>query len=286
MRSVTALLLGLLLVSCSNVSREQRSFTPTFSVEGEGPDIVFVHAEVLDQRMWGPQVDLLENDYRVLTYDRMGYGQSPEWTPNLSAVDRMRSLLAEADVSNAIFLGSSEGAAIALDYTLANPNLVQALILVNPRLIDFEPVNPYYKMVWNGYQRALAEKDVTYLSFHYLGVFWPENMPLDKVRLPPKWRNYTSKQHHAFVEREGFYEIPNLLESEPLKWMSRIAECPTLIIYGEHDHPGMVQNVRKLREVLPEAQYAEIPGAAHLPNLENTERFNEVLRSFLDGLPE
>ena len=286
MRSVTALLLGLLLVSCSNVSRERSSYTPAFSVAGEGPDIVFVHAEVMDQRMWEPQVDLLKEDFRVLTYDRMGYGESPEWTPNLPAVDQMRSVLAEASISDAIIVGSSEGAAIALDYALANPSLVKSLILVSPRLIDFEPVNPNYSMAWDGYQTALAEKNVTYLSSYYLDIFWPDGMPLDKVKLPRKWRNYKANQHYAFSEREGFYELPEFLEPEPLKWMTRIDEFPTLLIFGEYDHSAMIQNVAMIHQALPEAQYAEIPNAAHLPNLENTERFNEILRSFLDGLPE
>lgn len=284
MRLATALLLGLLLVSCNTVSRESGSNSLAYSVEGDGQDIVFVHAEVMDQRMWEPQVDLLKKDYRVLTCDRMGYGDSPEWGPNLPAAGHLRTVLAEAGIQDAIIVGSSEGAAIALDYALANPSLVRALVLVSPRLIDFEPVNPHYKMVWNAYQKALDEKDVTYLSFYYLGIFWPEDMPLDKVKLSRKWRNYTSNQHFAFTEREGFYELPEFLEPEPLKWVSRIDEFPTLLIYGEYDHPGMIQNVARIHQTLPESQYAEIPNAAHLPNLENTERFNEVLRSFLDEL--
>jgi len=286
MRSFIVLLFSLLLVSCSNVSREKSSYTPAFTIEGKGPDIVFIHAEVLDQRMWEPQVDLLKEEYRVLTYDRMGYGHSPEWTPNLPAVDRLRSVLAEASVYDAIIVGSSEGAAIALDFALANPSLVKALILVSPRLIDFEPNNPNYSMEWDGYQTALAEENITYLSSYYLDIFWPNGMPLDKVTLPRKWRNYRSNQHHTFVEREGFYELPEFLEPEPLKWMRRIDEFPTLLLFGEYDNPAMIQNVAMIHQALPESQYAEIPNAAHLPNLENTERFNEVLRSFLDGLPE
>lgn len=286
MRSATALLLAFLLASCTNVSRESSSYSLAYSVEGDGQDIVFVHAEVMDQRMWEPQVDLLKDQFRVLTFDRMGYGDSPDWTPNLPAVDRMRSVLAEASVHDAVIVGSSEGAAIALDYALANPSLVRALVLVSPRLIDFEPVNPHYKMVWNAYQKALEEKDVTYLSSYYLGIFWPDNMPLEEVRLPRTWRNYKSNQHYAFVEREGFYELPQYLEAEPLKWMTRIDEFPTLQIYGEYDHPAMIQNVAMIHQALPKSRYAEIPNAAHLPNLENTEAFNEVLRSFLDELSQ
>jgi len=286
MRAATALLLVLLQVSCNTISRESSSYSLAYSVEGDGPDIVFVHAEVLDQRMWEPQVDLLKTGYRVLTYDRTGYGDSPDWTPNLPAVDRMRSVLAEASVRDAIIVGSSEGAAIALDYALANPSLVKGLVLVSPRLIDFEPVNPYYKMEWEAHREALTTKNATYLSSHYLDIFWPDNMPLDEVRLSRKWRNYTSNQHYAFVEREGFYELPEFLEAEPLKWMPRIDEFPTLLIYGAYDHPAMIQNVTMIHQALPESQYAEIPNAAHLPNLENTERFNEVFRSFLDVLPK
>jgi pimeloyl-ACP methyl ester carboxylesterase len=45
-----------------------------FEARGSGPVVVFLHAGLLDGRMWGEQVDRLADDYRVIRYDARGHG--------------------------------------------------------------------------------------------------------------------------------------------------------------------------------------------------------------------
>lgn len=56
MRSIITLLPGITMNGSSKVYRERSFYPSAFSQSGEGPDIFFVHAEVLDQRRWKPLV--------------------------------------------------------------------------------------------------------------------------------------------------------------------------------------------------------------------------------------
>jgi pimeloyl-ACP methyl ester carboxylesterase len=56
---------------------------------------------------------------------------------------------------------------------------------------------------------------------------------------------------------------------------------PTLIISGVDDLPGRVLAAQHLASLLPSAESAVIANAAHLPNLDNPSRYNELCRSFL-----
>jgi pimeloyl-ACP methyl ester carboxylesterase len=56
---------------------------------------------------------------------------------------------------------------------------------------------------------------------------------------------------------------------------------PTLIISGADDLPGRALAAQHLATLLPAAELAVIANAAHLPNLDNPSRYNELCRSFL-----
>ena len=60
---------------------------------------------------------------------------------------------------------------------------------------------------------------------------------------------------------------------------------PTLVVVGEEDALTPVEESRRMAAAIPGAQLEVIPGAGHLSNLEQPERFNAVLAKFLEGLP-
>ncbi len=73
------------------------------------------------------------------------------------------------------------------------------------------------------------------------------------------------------------------VDSVPL--LSQVA-CPTQIIVGELDTATPLADAKLMAERIPHARLATIPEAAHLSNLEEPDRFNEALRSFLAAIPD
>jgi pimeloyl-ACP methyl ester carboxylesterase len=56
---------------------------------------------------------------------------------------------------------------------------------------------------------------------------------------------------------------------------------PTLVLSGEHDLAGRKRAARQLTARLSDAEFAEIPGAGHLPNLDRPDAYSKLCRTFL-----
>ncbi|MDA0271120.1 MAG: alpha/beta fold hydrolase [Chloroflexi bacterium] len=97
--------------------------------------LVLAHGFTAGLEMWFPQMHVLSQDYRLITWDARGHGGSSapgiveEYTMPALAED-LRGLLEALDaVDGAIIGGMSFGGQIALQYTVDHPSDVHALIL-------------------------------------------------------------------------------------------------------------------------------------------------------------
>ena len=103
-----------------------------YEIHGEGPWVVFIHGGGLDRREWIPQVPVLSESYRVLTYDMRGQGESdvPEtgYTPDQDAEDLI-ALFGVLGITSAHLVGLSYGSALAQRIAVEHPGLVRSLTL-------------------------------------------------------------------------------------------------------------------------------------------------------------
>jgi pimeloyl-ACP methyl ester carboxylesterase len=58
-------------------------------------------------------------------------------------------------------------------------------------------------------------------------------------------------------------------------------QAPALIIVGDLDQPRTVQGSDLLARSIPEVRKVVMPGTAHLPNMEQPEKFNRIVLDFL-----
>ena len=101
-----------------------------FEAAGAGPDLVFVHAGVSDSRMWEPQFDTFAAKYRVVRYDHRGFGKSKMPDGPYALRDDLLSVVRQAGIAKATFVGCSMGGATVIDFALEHPEMVSALVLV------------------------------------------------------------------------------------------------------------------------------------------------------------
>jgi pimeloyl-ACP methyl ester carboxylesterase len=57
--------------------------------------------------------------------------------------------------------------------------------------------------------------------------------------------------------------------------------APTLIIYGSHDAPALIEGSKRLSDLIPNSETVVIADAAHAPQEEKPEEFNAALGDFL-----
>ena len=70
-----------------------------------------------------------------------------------------------------------------------------------------------------------------------------------------------------------------MAETDQRDLLPRIA-VPTLLIWGEQDVRSPLSVARQFEQAIPDAKLVVIPGAGHVSNLEQPERFNEAVREF------
>jgi pimeloyl-ACP methyl ester carboxylesterase len=103
---------------------------------GPGPGVVLLHGNgsMTKEMEISGIVDELANNYRVLIFDRPGFGysdrpRSVSWTPAAQA-DLVHTALRHLGINGAIVLGHSWGTLVALELALRRPDFVRGLLLV------------------------------------------------------------------------------------------------------------------------------------------------------------
>ena len=103
-----------------------------FRDEGEGMPVVFIHGWSVDLDVWEPQSAALAHSMRVIRLDRRGFGLSGG-TPSLEAdCGDLRELLDRLQLRQAVLVGASQGARVALAFALRFPERVTGIVLDGP----------------------------------------------------------------------------------------------------------------------------------------------------------
>ena len=105
------------------------------SDSGNGePAIVFVHGFCSGPEDWMPQVEYLQARHRVLAVGLRGHGISERGSNEMSMEQLARDcldLMAEKNITRAVFTGHSMGTRIAIEAHRQAPELVAGLVLVD-----------------------------------------------------------------------------------------------------------------------------------------------------------
>lgn len=112
---------------------------------GAGPAVVMIHGLFVDSRSWDGVREQLSSDFRVITPDLPGFGQSEKPAPSrypygLDAfAEGIADLFAGLEVGRAALVGSGLGGAVALVLAAHHPELVSRLVLVGPLTYSERP---------------------------------------------------------------------------------------------------------------------------------------------------
>lgn len=250
---------------------------------GTGHPLVFIHGGWLSGRMWRPQVEHFADDYRVITVDIRGHGQTGatdtrRYSIDLFAAD-LRETLLSLDVDDPILCGLSLGGLVAQTY--AADHDVAGLVLADT--VESLPPVPMSQLQ----KQFLFPKPSLYPTFRMLGSSAAFRMLLQSVRAVEggRWlaldddvREYAFSEVGAISSREFVKVFDALYEADSVD--TAAIDAPSLLLYGDHEASAIVAQNRSLSRTL-DASVEVLPDAGHLSNLDNPERFNEVLAGFL-----
>ncbi|MEM9921359.1 MAG: alpha/beta hydrolase [Bacteroidota bacterium] len=112
-------------------------------VEGQGEPLIFLHGWPTNAQLWKPQVEALKKDYKVITLDWLGFGQSDKPTDYQYTFTKKKEML---NIALDKLLGANEkvnviahdiGGPAAILWVSEHQERVKRLILLNTVLYNF-----------------------------------------------------------------------------------------------------------------------------------------------------
>jgi 3-oxoadipate enol-lactonase len=244
--------------------------------QGRGPAVVFMHAWTLDLGAWQPQAAALAESFRVIRYDRRGFGLS-EGTPGRAAdVRDLGRLLDHLGLDAATLVGASQGARVALGFALEFPERVHALVLDGPPDEIGEcgsAGDEDFSMA--GYRRLVAERGVE--AFRRA---WQAH-PLMRLHTgEPGAQELIARMLERYPARDLAGAAEALPPPAGAAALARFVK-PVLVLNGELDTRLRRLAGEALARALPRAERVVVPGAGHLPNLDAPRAYNHAIHAFL-----
>ena len=229
----------------------------------DGPPVMLLHHGLGSVRAWrGQMTALVEAGFRVVAYDRWGYGGSearpcldlPCFTTDLIDLD---SLMRHLGIQKAALIGHSDGGTMALYFACQQPEKVNCLVTVAAHIY----VEIKMESGILGVRQAFEADERFKLGMQYA-----------------HGEKYSAVFQNWF---DGWHQ-PEMLTWDMRSLLGQI-RCPTLIMQGEEDEHATPQHAVDIASSIPGAHLWLVPGAKHMLPQENNPEFNNRILWFLQA---
>lgn len=245
-----------------------------YEATGEGQPLLFIHGLGSSTREWEPQVAEFAKQFRVITFDLRGHGQSDKppgpYSIPLFAADAA-GLLRALGFQSAHVVGLSLGGGVAMQLALDAPDLLKTLVIVNSGPVGFRDTPEDRQALEQRVQ--IVQQDGMRAMGHVLS-----------QRLFPKDKHAdlraTFAQRWAENDPLAYIEATRSLDGWDVTDKLGAIHVPTLIITADQDYTP-VESKEAYAHLMPNARVAVIPDAHHATPLELPDEFNAVLMEFL-----
>jgi 3-oxoadipate enol-lactonase len=250
----------------------------SYEVAGAGPPFVMLHGHLLDRRQWDHEFGRFAADYLVMRFDARGFGQSSQPDAPFAFYEDLRGLMDTLLIERAVLMGCSGGGATIIDFALAYPDRVAALLLVGSGLGGYPmPTEPPLLAV--EMREAFSRGDIARAVELALRM-WTDGEGRTPEQVNPAVRERTREMHQQLFARPRMEEEARGLAPPAVGRLTELL-APTLVIVGAND----LGFIREIADVItaqaPNARKVVIPDAGHHPNMEHPELFEQVVREFL-----
>lgn len=256
---------------------------------GTGQPVVLIHGFPLDGHSWEKQsAALLQAGYRVVTYDRRGFGRSSQpavgYDYDTFAAD-LNVLMEKLDLTDAVLVGFSMGTGEVARYVSRHGSArvakVAFLASLEPFLLktDDNPTGAAPREFFEGVAEQVR-KD----RYAYYTAFYADFYNLDE-NLGTRISEEAVRNSWAVATSGGWYAAA----AAPLTWFTDFRadiptiDVPALILHGTGDRILPIDATgRPFHRALPDADYVEIEGAPHGLLWTHADEVNRALLAFLE----
>ncbi len=256
-----------------------------YELEGQGPDLVFIHGEIHGLEYWEHQIPEFAREHRCFAYNRRGHAKTELTNYGFSLVNQTRDLAQLIDhfgMERPVIIAVAFGTTIAANYAIQYPDRVKGMVLV--AWSELHDSMQYFQR-WKKYNEEAAEVLATRGRDAFVSLLRADAgkriyrvIPLDSLVREKAIQMFAS---HTLEEyRHGMLEfgssVPDLVPA------FRELDLPVLGLCGANDpypdQPEVLAGMKNFREA------PAIAGAGRFVHWEQPGEFNLVVRGFLQTL--
>jgi pimeloyl-ACP methyl ester carboxylesterase len=245
---------------------------------GNEPPVLLLHGVLVGTSNWVHQM-LRMPEFRWLAPCFRGHGESSdlESTPGIeqAALDMIAVLDAEG-IDQALVVGNSLGATVALTLGLMRPERCLGLILVEPSIPSLASEDASQRLIQEAARtrELLATGDVDEALGQFvhprLGDGWKQK--LGRRRLE-EWR-------HNILATPDWLDAVVAFDPGPGPLAG--LQPPTMILHGENTRSFYRDLTNAVAECIPHAERGVVPEAGHGAPVDNPAYFNDLLKDFYE----
>ena len=249
-------------------------------MQGEGPALLFIHGYPLDRTIWQHQLASLDGWRRIAPDLRgMGLSDAPDLGYSMRTyADDLSALLDALGVEDVVLCGLSMGGYVAFEFLRSWRSRVRALVLMDTRADADAPDARRARDVAASLAR---ERGATAIADAML----PRILAPGAVTAMPR----VAERVRALMAATPVAGIVGALSAmrdrpDSTSLLASLEALPTLVVVGEEDQLTPAAHARAITELVPGAQLVVVPGAGHLPPLEQPAVTTRLLADFLAQL--
>ena len=247
---------------------------------GDAPaTLIFIHGVGMCKEIWQPQVEHFSKNYRVITYDFLGHGQSLLKKDKLTLEDyisQLYNLVNEIGVSNFSIIGHSMGALIAVAFALRYPEKVDTLIPIN---IVFKRTKKAQDDVIMRAKDVFKSQQITNISQTLERWFKNKTSPYDLLKIDNvrSWLKNTSPKAYA----EAYY----LFATSDRVFVNNLSNLqpPVLYLTGSEDPNSTSLMSEQMAQETPNSSSKSIEGEAHMMAYISAKKVSPIIENFLNN---
>lgn len=255
----------------------------------DGPVLVMVHGFSASLHTWEPWVQRLGADYRIVTLDLPGHGLTRTPAGYATSLDghvaTVEAVTEKLALPRFVLIGNSMGGATAWNYTLAHPDRVRGLVLVNsagwPRAEAPKSQPLAFKLMRNPVGRAILRR-VNPRPVVEPGL---KDAYLDESLVTPALVD----RYVDFARAPGRRSMLLAQQAAPRRQVTpesfKAIRTPTLVMHGDDDKVIPVADGKGLAGAIPGAKLITYPKVGHVPMEQIPGQSAKDLRAFVEGLP-
>ncbi len=237
--------------------------------------ILLVHGHPFDHTMWLYQIDALE-DFRLILPDLKGYGRTDYKFDKIYIEEQALDLVLLLDhlkIDKVHLIGLSMGGQIIVEFARLFPLKVLSLVICdsNP---SGETEESYQnrleladKMFSIGMKEYTGQDIYKYLHSNTISEKGDAYNHLYQMMINTKVEGAVASHRGRAERRDNFCYLKEI-------------KVPTLVIVGDSDFFTPVNEMKEIASKIPNSKFAVVAKAGHIPNMEQPEVFNKLLKDF------